>query len=204
MIGETFGQLTARELACGRFSGSNFIRYWTCDCTCGRSRIVAEPELKRLRVTHCDRRRGVPRGREYTSYSAMKARCYQVGNKEYRNYGGRGIVVCDRWISGFGCDTGFECFLEDMGPIPGPGYSIEREDSDGNYTPDNCCWATNLQQARNKRRSIRVSYQGKMMPLKEAAEKIGIPYQTLRDRLFRYGMSPERAMQPIVQAGRDR
>jgi hypothetical protein len=77
----------------------------------------------------------------------MKSRCYDSKRNGYKNYGGRGIKVCDRWLNSF------ENFLTDMGRKPGPEYSIDRIDNDGNYEPGNCRWATMQEQSQNKRTS---------------------------------------------------
>jgi hypothetical protein len=85
----------------------------------------------------------------YKSWQGMKRRCYVPHCADYPNYGGRGIVVCERWHA-------FENFLADMGERPGRGLSIERVDNDGDYEPGNCRWATKLDQCRN-RRYVRLS-----------------------------------------------
>lgn len=84
---------------------------------------------------------------EYRSWIGMKERCSNPKNKCYASYGGRGIRVCDRWISDF------SQFLADMGPKPSPKHSIDRIDNDGHYEPANCRWATTTQQVRNSRRT---------------------------------------------------
>ena len=80
---------------------------------------------------------------EYSSWRAMKRRCYNQNFKQYFDYGGRGICVRDRWLD---CEDGFKNFLEDMGHKPGPEYTLERMDNDLDYTPDNCEWATRQEQ----------------------------------------------------------
>jgi len=81
---------------------------------------------------------------EYKAWQDMKYRCYNPNNKDYPNYGGRGIAVCDRWLESF------DNFLEDMGRKPGIKYSLDKIDNDGNYEPGNCRWATQKEQGYNK------------------------------------------------------
>ena len=81
---------------------------------------------------------------EYRAWAALRNRCSNPNHDAYKNYGGRGIKVCERW-------NDFLAFLEDMGPRPSPKHSIDRINNDGNYEPDNCRWATRSEQCRNMR-----------------------------------------------------
>lgn len=113
---------------------------------------------------------------EYKSWLHMRDRCLNIRNKKFQIYGGRGITICDRWDS-------FLAFFEDMGKKPGPGYSIDRKNNDGNYEPSNCHWGTPKQQARNQSRTIMVMFNGRRMALAEAAEQTGVSLKLLHKRI---------------------
>lgn len=107
----------------------------------------------------------------------MMGRCYTQSIPAFRLYGGRGIVVCDRWHL-------FENFLADMGERP-PGKSLDRIDTDGPYSPQNCRWATAAEQNRNKRNNVIIDYAGESLTLVEVAERIGQPYGRIQGRHIR-------------------
>lgn len=151
--GDRFGRLVVIAAAWSRESH----RRWYCRCDCGTTTITRETHMKQGRITSCGcaktefhRRRllkhglhGVP---EYRVWKTMKSRCTSPGQQSFKYYGARGIGVCDRWRESF------ETFYADMGPRPGPQYSIDRINNDGHYEPGNCRWATATEQALNKRR----------------------------------------------------
>ncbi len=131
---------------------------------------------------------------EYRAWSAMKARCSNPNDREFKNYGARGIAVCEQWR------TSFETFLADMGRRPGPGFSIDRIDNNHGYEPGNCWWATTKQQARNYRRNHLLTWRSRTMTMVEWAEETGIPYSSLEGRL-RLGWTIHRALSTPQQCG---
>ena len=116
---------------------------------------------------------------EYRAWQTMKQRCNNDRVKKYADYGARGIRVCKRW------QDSFDAFLEDMGPRPGPKYSIDRIDVNGHYEPANCRWATSTQQQRNKRNNTLLTHRGQTLCIEAWAERIGIPGKVIHHRLSR-------------------
>ena len=123
---------------------------------------------------------------EWGIYHAMKNRCLNKNTERYSDYGGRGISICDRWMNGVGEKTGFQCFLLDMGPRPSSKHSLDRIDNSKNYEPENCRWATRIQQARNARSNRIVSIYGEDLTLAEATERFSsVSAPAVRQRLSR-------------------
>jgi hypothetical protein len=130
---------------------------------------------------------------EYLVYKGMKQRCADPAHVGYSRYGGRGIRVCDRWSFGEGGKSGYQCFLADMGKRPSSAHSLDRfPDGDGNYEPGNVRWASDTDQARNKRTSVHVVLKGVSLPLAEACALYGVQSSTAHWRLKR-GWPPDEA-----------
>lgn len=158
---------------------------------------VSCPECGRKRTRDASITHGESNSsKEYNAWINIKNRCSNENNPAYKNYGGRGIVVCDRWINSF------ESFLADMGRAPSKDHSIDRypNNDSGNYGPDNCRWGTDEQQARNKRNNRYITYKGKARLLVEFAKGMNIPRTTLHQRIFRDKWSIEKAIETPVRA----
>lgn len=180
LSGKRFGKLVAIEIVGDTSQHTN----WLCKCDCGNTRVIRSDSLRNGRLPSCGcakgtfhKTHGMKRTRVYGAWHSMHQRCRNTNILVYKDYGGRGIRVCERWKS-------FEAFYEDMGDPPS-GYSLDRIDNSGNYEPGNCRWATWTQQNRNTRATILVAYDGAMVPLMELADRFNIPHSRLRQRLNR-------------------
>lgn len=123
----------------------------------------------------------------YSSWYAMRRRCLYTKHPAYDQYGGRGILICDRWLNGDGDLSGFECFLADMGERPF-GTTIDRVDGDGHYEPGNCRWATDAGQSRNRRsvvmtmdkaNDIRLRHHRGEMSYSQLSKRYGVSVSTV-------------------------
>lgn len=123
---------------------------------------------------------------EHKCWSNMLSRCRNPKATGYPSYGGRGIVVCERWLD-------FAAFLEDMGTKPTPDHSIDRIDVNGNYEPGNCRWATETEQQRNKRSNRFLTACGETLTIMGWADKTGLDRRAIEKRLKR-GWSPDRTV----------
>jgi hypothetical protein len=188
ITGKTFGRLTVVCYLGRRSQGAT----WLCRCECGKECQPSLGALKRGRTMSCGchardllaRRltkhgsavRNEPLAPEYRAWVNMRHRCRNPNWPGYKNYGGRGVSVCERWDS-------FAAFLEDMGARPTAKHSLDRIDTNGNYEPGNCRWATWSDQMQNRRDSVWLTHDGVNRPVKEWVEITGLPRNTIRRRM---------------------
>lgn len=129
-----------------------------------------------MNLIHGDSRRG-KQTTEYVRWKAIKSRCLNPKNKSYRDYGGRGIKICERWVASF------ENFLKDMGRAP-KGKQIDRINNNGDYCPENCKWSTRQEQGRNTRRNHTIEYGGELKTIDQWADFLGIKRTTFEYRVY--------------------
>lgn len=199
LTGMRFGRLVALYPVAGSRQSP---RRWVCQCDCGNTSTVITRALGNGNTTSCGcyireivGKANITHGKSatptYNVWSSMLQRCENLNSDKYRHYGGRGIVVCERWHD-------FTNFYEDMGEKP---YrcSLDRIDNDGPYSPENCRWATRTVQNKNRRSNVVVEYQGETLCLKDWASRLDMDYETLRQRIQRYGWSVEKAFTYPIQ-----
>lgn len=160
---------------------SNLVGGRTRSCGCDRLASISRKLKKERRVKDHPL---------YAIWEGMRARCNNPARREYENYGGRGVSVCERWDS-------FESFVEDMGDRPSLDHTLDRKDNDGDYEPGNCRWATKQDQARNRRSNRVLVVRGVSQVITDWARQMGLSVSTIRARK-ELGWSDERAvMEPV-------
>lgn len=188
LIGQKFDLLLVTT-QCGRAKDGRPL--WFCSCDCGSRILVSSKALKTRHTRSCGclgrdaehrdaaRQRASSHGliylREYKVWATMKSRCRNPKVGCYASYGARDITVCERWDK-------FENFIEDMGRAPA-GMSLDRIDNNRGYSPDNCGWATRIEQARNRRDNRIITHAGISRTLQEWANAVGISRERISDRL---------------------
>lgn len=214
LIGKTFGRLTVTKYITEpvytkkgkKIRGS----VCECKCSCGESVIVQVAKLKTGNTKSCGcyrkemsaRRRTIhgatvsnnvtERSVRYLTYRRwwqMVCRCHDPKNHNFERYSSRGITVCDRWVSSF------QSFLSDMGDVPSSAYTLDRIDNDKGYSPDNCRWATALEQVSNRECTVLVSVNGETKSLAEWCRIFEKDYRAM------YRMIVERKVDPELMFG---
>lgn len=176
-------------------------RYVLCLCDCGIEKEILWRNVRQNKVQSCGciraslhgyRTSALPLIPETWVWYGMIHRCEDPNSVRFHRYGARGIKVCDRWRHSF------ENFYHDVGPRPGPEYSIDRIDNNGDYEPSNVRWATPVEQGENRTDTIWITYKGETLSLSRWAEKYDINRGTLRSRLDR-GLSLQDALEKPVR-----
>lgn len=175
LIGQRYDRLLVTEFIDVQGHGAR----WKCRCDCGKLTIVAAGNLKSKQTRSCGcirQKHGMKGTKIYRIWSAMIERCYRRNNMAYQQYGGRGIYVCRHWR------MSFLNFYRDMG-LPPVGKTLDRVDNDGPYSPENCRWATRIEQANNTQVNHRIFYNGKHQTIAEWTRELNVPYWTIKNRL---------------------
>lgn len=165
---------------------------WTVRCDCGQTRVMDIRDLlrreragkeiscgcmKQALISKANTTHGMTSHAAYGVWHSMVQRCTEPSHPAWKNYGGRGIAVCERWAHSF------ENFWSDMGQTYQPGLDLDRRENNKGYSPENCRWVTRAENCRNTRRARLVPMWGRMVPVKELSEKSGVGYGTLLYRL---------------------
>lgn len=195
-IGSRNGRLTIVEL----LPGGKHPKV-KCRCDCGTERTIQQDNLARTHSCGCLKRErtgrlnlqhGLSASPEFRVWCDMRDRCSRVERRDFQRYGGRGITVCERWMT-------FSNFYADMGQRPSPQHSIDRRDTNGNYEPDNCRWATSTEQRLNQRRQVLYTHDGVTDSLKALARRAGLSYSAVHQRVTTMNWSVHDALSKPVQ-----
>ena len=197
LTGQRFGKLTVLRKQSTTKDGQ---AVWVCVCDCGSIKLVRAGNLKSGDTVSCGchkyellrkkaTKHGESKNRIYRIWWDMIHRCEYPGSNRYSYYGERGISVCDSWRSSF---ENFRDWALSSGY--NDDLSIDRINIDGNYCPENCRWATNVQQANNRRNAKRIMYRGEEHTLAEWSRILGFPYKLVHQRITRDGKSFEEAI----------
>lgn len=208
LTGQRFGRITIIKRVEDYISPKgNHKSMWLGRCDCGNETIVDPVKLKRSHTQSCGclknekarerlTKHGMSRTRIHQEWLEIKQRCLNSNCKDYKDYGERGISICDRWRNSF------EAFYEDVSNLPHfgeEGYTLNRIDNNGNYEPQNIEWANNIAQQNNKRNNHLITYNGKTQTIAQWARELNIPYSRLCQRINKSGWSIEKALTSPVE-----
>lgn len=204
LTGRIFGRWTVMSLHAERLKNGGTT--WVCECECGTTAKVTrnnlirglskscgclKNELSSARITAICTTHGMTGSPEYLSWAGMIQRCYNPNHDAYIRYGGSGITVCDEWRGSF------EKFYADMGERPSEEHTLDREDNEGNYTPDNCRWATWHVQQNNRKDTKKYLFNGGHVTLAEIARDAGVGYFPLYNRVVRKKIAIQAAIDEL-------
>lgn len=205
LTGKTFGRLTVVRYL---YSDKHNRRNYECCCHCGENTITTGIALRSGKTKSCgcllkeyyangaSATHKQSKTRLYRVWASMKDRCTNSGTVGYKNYGGRGITVCDEWLKSF---ESFYVWAISNGYKDG--LTLDREDNDGNYDPSNCRWATHQAQCNNTRRTRRITANGATMSVAQWARKFGIHPTTIHSYVNAHSISYEEYMAKRWEGG---
>lgn len=186
-IGQTFGKLTVIQLM-GRDKDNHFLSKVRCEC--GHEFVTRDTFLvcgSRTQCPVCSNKNIMTHGLSdtpiYYVWQGMKDRCCNPNSKSFQNYGGRGITICEEWLNS---DVFIEWAIENGWK---EGLQIDRINVNGNYEPDNCRFVTPQENARNKRDTIYIHYEGNLLTIGEVSEITGLAHELIYQRIHKYGWS---------------
>lgn len=197
-VGDRYGMLVLAEKKMAVVAGYSR-QAFVCRCDCGNTKIFSTRHLisGQMKSCGCNKskaardkatKHGLSETSLYKTWLSMRGRCHRPTEKYYSCYGGRGISVCDEWR------RDFQAFAAYIGVKPTPVHSIDRIDNNGNYEPGNVKWSTKSEQARNRRSSTAIEFNGEVKTLTEWAESTGIHPFTIHTRIRKMGWSVEKAL----------
>lgn len=180
---------------------------WNCKCDCGTEKTVIGNQLKSGWSKSCgclsreefiirETTHGKSKHSLYNIYRGMKQRCYNVNCIAYKDYGGRGIKICDFWLEDF------QNFYKDMADTYKPGLTIERKEVNGNYCKDNCVWETRANQAKNRRTNNSIETELGILTIAEAARIAGVSWFCIYNR-YKRKCPIEKLLLPANKVGRN-
>ena len=200
LTGMRFNKLLVIRYEGIRSKGRERFSRWLCKCDCGNETIALGIHIKIGNTKSCGclsieharnmgfskRTHGLSKSKERYAWEHMIKRCYSKTTDQFKNYGARGIIVCERWHI-------FENFIEDMGMATSKKHSLDRIDVNGNYCKDNCRWATQKQQQQNRRNNYIIEHLGEKKSLAEWCDILGLKYKLIYARLKQLGWSVDDA-----------
>ena len=193
------GKKYGRWIVLGR---DNNKHKWLCRCECGTERLITAGKLNDGSTKSCGCAHKVRGGLSHHTlaprYRLMLERCYKTSCKQYKDYGGRGIYVCDRWLG----KEGLINYIEDISSLPhakDTGYELDRINNDGNYSPENCRWIPKQDQMFNKRNNRLITFNNTTKTITEWARDVGINRRLLGNRIDMYHWPVEKALTTPVR-----
>lgn len=194
LVGNRYGRLVVLKRVEDNINPKYRKSVWLCKCDCGKTKIINGTSLVKGQTRSCGclcheviTRHGMGKTRLYHVWWNMIYRCYNPKAAYYKNYGGRGITVCEGWLGESGLQNFYDWAIANGYDESAPRgkYTIDRINSNGNYEPSNCRWVDNLTQQNNKQNTCLFEYNGELLTIPQLSRKFNIPTKTLYSRVKR-------------------